>query len=102
MLREDNWLRILYAFPGYISDRLIDVMAEQDQILPYIDIPLQHADPEILKAMRRPANMDWVYRTVEKLRDGCRIWPCGRHSLSVILERPKLPEVSGFCEGDPV
>ena len=64
-----NWLRVLYAFPGYITDRLIDVMAEKDQILPYIDIPLQHADPTVLKAMRRPANMDWVYRTVEKLRD---------------------------------
>jgi ribosomal protein S12 methylthiotransferase len=64
-----DWIRILYAYPGYISDRLIDVMAEQDQILPYIDIPLQHADPAVLKAMRRPANMDWVYTTVEKLRD---------------------------------
>ncbi|MCJ7732943.1 MAG: radical SAM protein, partial [Anaerolineales bacterium] len=63
-----NWLRILYAYPGAITDHLIDVMAENDQILPYIDIPLQHADPEILKKMRRPANMDWVYQTVEKLR----------------------------------
>ena len=63
------WLRILYAYPGYITDRLIDVMAEKDQILPYIDMPLQHADPEVLRAMRRPANMGWVTRTVEKLRD---------------------------------
>ena len=63
-----NWIRILYAFPGYITDRLIDVMVNSNQILPYIDIPLQHADPGVLKAMRRPANMDWVYRTVEKLR----------------------------------
>ncbi len=63
-----NWIRILYAFPGYITDRLIEVMVNSNQILPYIDIPLQHADPEILKGMRRPANMDWVYRTVEKLR----------------------------------
>jgi ribosomal protein S12 methylthiotransferase len=63
-----NWFRILYAYPGYITDRLIDVMANSNQILPYIDIPLQHADPEILKKMRRPANMDWVYGTVEKLR----------------------------------
>jgi ribosomal protein S12 methylthiotransferase len=64
-----NWLRILYAYPGYITDRLIDVMGDKDQILPYIDIPLQHADPAVLKAMRRPANMDWVYQTVDKLRD---------------------------------
>lgn len=63
-----SWFRILYAYPGYITDRLIDVMASSDQILPYIDIPLQHADPEILKKMRRPANIDWVHGTVEKLR----------------------------------
>ncbi|NQS91053.1 MAG: 30S ribosomal protein S12 methylthiotransferase RimO [Chloroflexi bacterium] len=65
---EVNWLRILYAYPGYITNHMIDVMSDQDQILPYIDIPLQHADPEILKKMRRPANIDWVYKTVEKLR----------------------------------
>ena len=63
-----SWLRILYAYPGFITDRLIDVIAEHEQVLPYIDIPLQHADPEVLRAMRRPANMDWVYRTVDKLR----------------------------------
>jgi len=65
---EVDWIRILYAYPGYITDRLIEVMASNQQILPYIDIPLQHADPGVLKSMRRPANMDWVYRTVEKLR----------------------------------
>jgi len=63
-----DWIRILYAYPGYITDQLIEVMAAQDQILPYIDIPLQHAAPEILSKMRRPAKMDWVYQTVEKLR----------------------------------
>ena len=63
-----NWIRILYAYPGYITDRLIEVMAAHKQILPYIDIPLQHADPEVLRSMRRPANMDWVHQTVGKLR----------------------------------
>ena len=63
-----DWIRILYAYPGYITDRLIEVMAENEQILPYIDMPLQHADPDILKSMRRPANLDWVYQTVDKLR----------------------------------
>ncbi len=65
---EVDWIRILYAYPGYITDRLIEEMAANQQILPYIDIPLQHADPGILKSMQRPANMDWVYKTVEKLR----------------------------------
>ncbi|MEM5776681.1 MAG: MiaB/RimO family radical SAM methylthiotransferase, partial [Anaerolineaceae bacterium] len=62
------WIRILYAFPGSLSPRLIDLMAENPQILPYIDIPLQHADPDILRAMHRPANMDWVHSTLQTLR----------------------------------
>lgn len=63
-----DWFRILYAYPGYVTDRLMDVMANQKQVLPYLDIPLQHADEGVLQRMRRPANMDWVYRTLEKLR----------------------------------
>jgi ribosomal protein S12 methylthiotransferase len=63
-----DWVRIMYAYPGYITDRLIDVMSTHTQILPYIDMPLQHAHPDTLRRMRRPANMDWVYRTLEKLR----------------------------------
>ena len=63
-----DWLRILYAFPGCITDRLIDVMAAHAQILPYIDIPLQHAHPATLTRMLRPANLDWVYTTIKKMR----------------------------------
>jgi ribosomal protein S12 methylthiotransferase len=62
------WLRLLYSFPGYVSDRLIDMMSDSPQILHYLDIPLQHADPGILKSMKRPSDIDWVYRTVEKMR----------------------------------
>lgn len=62
------WIRMLYTFPGYVTDHLIDVMAQNSQILPYLDMPLQHAHPETLRRMRRPANMDWVYRTLEKMR----------------------------------
>jgi len=63
------WLRILYAFPGYISPRLIETMACYPQILPYIDIPLQHAHPDVLRRMRRPADVDGVRRTVAQLRE---------------------------------
>lgn len=65
---EMDWIRILYAFPGSVSQRLIDTMARHDQILPYLDIPLQHAHPETLRRMRRPADIDWVRRTLEKMR----------------------------------
>jgi ribosomal protein S12 methylthiotransferase len=63
------WIRILYAYPGYVTDRLIQVMGSSPQILPYLDMPLQHAHPEILKHMRRPANMDWVHQTLGKMRN---------------------------------
>jgi ribosomal protein S12 methylthiotransferase len=62
------WVRLLYSFPGYVSDRLIDLMSDSPQILHYFDIPLQHADPAILRSMKRPSDIDWVYRTVEKMR----------------------------------
>ncbi len=65
---EVEWLRVLYAYPGYVTDRLIEVMAAHPQILPYLDIPLQHAHPQTLIRMKRPANIDWVYRTLEKMR----------------------------------
>jgi ribosomal protein S12 methylthiotransferase len=63
-----DWIRIMYAFPGYVTDRLIDVMASHPQVLPYLDIPLQHAAPATLTRMRRPANIDWVHTTIAKMR----------------------------------
>ena len=63
-----DWIRIMYAYPGYVTDRLIDVMAERKQILPYLDMPLQHAHPKTLYRMKRPSNIDWVYKTLGKMR----------------------------------
>lgn len=63
------WIRIMYAYPGYITDELIETMATTPQIVNYLDIPLQHGHRETLKRMRRPANIEWVYGTVEKLRN---------------------------------
>jgi len=62
------WIRIMYAYPGYVTDRLIEVMATRKQILPYLDMPLQHAHPRMLYRMRRPSNIDWVHKTLGKMR----------------------------------
>ncbi len=62
------WVRLLYTYPIYFSDRLIDMMVEFPQLLPYLDIPLQHADPKVLQLMRRPSDVDWVRHTVAKMR----------------------------------
>ncbi len=63
------WVRIMYAYPGFVSERLIDVMSSSDQLLPYLDIPLQHAHPAMLKRMKRPSDMGWVRNTIAKMRE---------------------------------
>ncbi len=63
------WLRIMYAYPGYVTPRLMETMAKHPQVLPYLDIPLQHGHRETLKRMKRPANVEWVYDTIGKLRE---------------------------------
>ncbi len=63
-----DWIRLMYTYPGYVTDRLIEVMASHRQIVPYLDMPLQHAHPDTLTRMGRPANIEWVYHTLEKMR----------------------------------
>ncbi len=63
-----EWIRVMYAYPGYVTDRLIETMARHPQIVPYLDMPLQHGHPMTLRRMRRPANIDWVHRTIGKMR----------------------------------
>ena len=61
-----GWIRIMYAYPTQMTDELIDAIARLDKVVKYIDIPLQHSHPEILRAMRRP---DFDYsELVEKIR----------------------------------
>jgi len=63
-----DWIRVMYAYPGYVTDRLIDVMASNKQVLPYLDMPLQHAHPKTLYRMKRPSNIEWVHKTLGKMR----------------------------------
>lgn len=61
-----GWIRIMYAYPSQMTDELIDAMARLDKVAKYVDIPLQHSNAEILKAMRRPV-MDYEV-LVNKIR----------------------------------
>jgi ribosomal protein S12 methylthiotransferase len=63
-IKGDFWVRILYVYPERIDDELLDVIAKSDKICKYLDIPLQHGDSAILKAMLRPYD---VKRTLEKI-----------------------------------
>lgn len=63
-----RWLRLMYAYPGHISPFLLEVMANDQRVCHYLDLPLQHAHPDALRRMRRPANMDRTRRLLADLR----------------------------------
>lgn len=50
-----GWIRIMYAYPTQMTDELLDSIAKLDKVVKYVDIPLQHSHPDVLKAMNRPA-----------------------------------------------
>lgn len=68
VLPEDVWVRLMYAYPHGISERLIATMARHPQICHYLDMPLQHAHPETLRRMRRPPDTDRTQRIIDDLR----------------------------------
>ena len=63
-----EWIRLLYCYPDRITDELIETMKKQDKIVNYIDLPLQHADDKILKAMNRRGDQTMIRNVIEKLR----------------------------------
>ena len=63
-----HWLRLMYAYPGHVSPRLIEVMAGDPRLCRYLDLPLQHAHPETLRRMRRPASVKRTRRLIADLR----------------------------------
>ncbi len=64
------WIRLHYVYPYPHVDEVIGLMAE-GKVLPYLDIPFQHAAPNVLKAMKRPANTDKVLDRIKMWRQGC-------------------------------
>src|SRR5713226_6607967 len=63
-----RWIRFLYAYPNKITGRLLETIAAHDKICSYIDVPLQHASPTVLKRMKRGAGADIFLRSIEKMR----------------------------------
>jgi ribosomal protein S12 methylthiotransferase len=63
-----RWLRFLYAYPNRITGRLLDTIARHDNICKYLDVPLQHAAPQVLKTMKRGAGADIFLKTLDKVR----------------------------------
>jgi ribosomal protein S12 methylthiotransferase len=63
-----RWLRFLYAYPNRITGKLLETIARHDKICKYLDVPLQHASPAVLKQMKRGAGADIFLKTIEKVR----------------------------------
>lgn len=63
-----RWLRVMYAYPGHVSQSLIEIMAQDDRVCHYLDLPLQHAHPATLRRMGRPASVESTLRLIERLR----------------------------------
>jgi len=71
LLRETRipWFRLLYVYSAGLTDSLIRLLATETRVLPYIDIPIQHASDAMLERMRRPERRESIRATVERLRD---------------------------------
>ena len=63
-----RWLRFLYAYPNRITGKLLETIARHNNICKYLDVPLQHASPAVLKTMKRGAGADIFLKTLEKVR----------------------------------
>lgn len=68
-IEELQWIRVLYCYPERISDELLEVMASSDKILNYLDIPIQHADAGVLKAMNRKGDKESLLVLLQKIRE---------------------------------
>ncbi|MBQ9850968.1 MAG: 30S ribosomal protein S12 methylthiotransferase RimO [Clostridia bacterium] len=64
-----EWIRLLYCYPDKITDELLETMARQPKVLHYIDLPLQHADDKILKAMNRKGDSEYIRNTISRIRE---------------------------------
>ena len=64
-----RWIRVLYAYPERITDELLEVIASEPKIAKYLDIPLQHCDKEILRAMNRPGSREEIEQLLAHVRE---------------------------------
>ena len=62
------WIRLMYAYPGFVTPALVETMAAIPQVCHYLDIPLQHGAASVLRRMKRPHNVSMVHDTLDRLR----------------------------------
>jgi len=64
-----RWVRVLYCYPERITDKLLDIFVEEPHMVPYLDLPIQHCDGEILKRMNRPGDEQELRRIIGHIRE---------------------------------
>lgn len=64
-----KWIRTLYSYPERITDKLLDVIAKEDKLVKYIDIPIQHCNGDVLKRMNRMGDNETLRALIAKIRD---------------------------------
>jgi ribosomal protein S12 methylthiotransferase len=67
-IKHLGWIRFLYAYPNKITDRLLETISAHENICSYLDVPLQHSSPSVLKRMKRGGGADLFLRSIEKMR----------------------------------
>lgn len=67
-VKKDFWVRLLYLYPDEIDDELIAIMKSDPRICPYLDMPIQHINNEMLKAMHRTTSKEEIIEILTKLR----------------------------------
>jgi ribosomal protein S12 methylthiotransferase len=65
---SDTWIRLMYAYPSRVTPALIEAMASVPNVVPYLDVPLQHGSEALLRRMKRPHNLEKVHRFIGELR----------------------------------
>ena len=88
------WVRLHYVYPYPHVDEVLPLMAE-GKILPYLDIPFQHASPRVLKAMRRPANQEKTLERIDRWRAMCPDLGSAPRSSSASPAKPR--RISRSC-----
>jgi ribosomal protein S12 methylthiotransferase len=96
-----KWLRILYAYPYLLTERVIELINSEEVICPYIDVPLQHIDQDILKAMGRPLGSESMPQLIEKIRSKSRNIALRTTIMDFPARARKNSRISAILSGRP-
>ncbi len=84
-----HWIRVLYTYPDELDDELIEGMLHLKKVLPYFDIPIQHGDNRMLKAMNRRGSIESIQKTIDKIK---KLYPMPVFRTTMIVGFPAETE----------